>query len=170
MRTRPLRGAHRGRQSALGARARRLAAPLPLAMAAAGDAGGSPHASADGITPCPGTLGETPEHDRVSLESYGRGDRFARAEVDAQRAKGSSTGVLRCATEDISAPGDLKALKASHLDGCLQLCFQQSPGNSPRPEINMLSGRRGNRLLDQDVADLQAATRLEHPIHLAKYG
>jgi hypothetical protein len=129
-----------------------------------------PHASADGITPCPGTLGETPEHDRVSLESYGRGDRFARAEVDAQRAKGSSTGMLRCATEDISAPGDLKALKASHLDGCLQLCFQQSPGNSPRPEINMLSGRRGNRLLDQDVADLQAATRLEHPIHLAKYG
>jgi hypothetical protein len=95
--------------------------------------------------------------------------RFARPEVDPQCAKSGRTGLLWCAAQDVGAPGDLKTLETSGLDGRRQRCFQQRPGNSTGPQIDVLLGSLGHCLLHEDIADLETATRLEYAVHLPKH-
>src|SRR6266511_2279632 len=42
------------------------------------------------------------------------------------------------------------------------LCFQQSPGNSTGPEIDVSPPLLAHRLLNRDVCDLDPPARLEH--------
>ncbi len=94
--------------------------------------------------------------------------RLARPEVDPKRAVFSGTTGLSRAAVNIPAPGDLEADETRGHDGQLELSFQESTRNSTGPERDVLLRALRNRLLDQDVADLQAAARLEHPRHLAQ--
>src|SRR5690349_23637187 len=50
----------------------------------------------------------------------------------------------------------------------MKLCFQQSTGDSALPEIDVALAGGAHRFLDQDVADLQPTTGLEHARHLGK--
>ena len=63
-------------------------------------------------------------------------------------------------------PGDLEINETGGYDRSLKLCFQQSAGNSTRPQINLTFGTLWNCFLYQDIANLQAPARLEHPCHL----
>jgi len=95
-------------------------------------------------------------------------ERFAREEVDAQRAEVLSAARLRRVGIDLRAPGDLKVDKAGGHDRGLKLRILQSPGNSASPEINLALRARWHRLLHEDVADLQSPARLERAVHFAK--
>lgn len=95
--------------------------------------------------------------------------RFASTAVDSPCTKSGHTGLLRCTAKDVRAPGDLKTLGTSCLDYRLKPCFQQRPGNSTSPQIDMLLGGIGNRLLHEDIADLETTTRLEYSVHLRKH-
>src|SRR5216683_6904909 len=92
------------------------------------------------------------------------------SERDAQRAELGGTAGLRRAAEDVAAPADCEFDEARRDDGQFNLSFQESTGNSTSPERDVLLGVLRNRLLDQNVADLQAAARLEHPRHLTQRG
>jgi hypothetical protein len=53
-------------------------------------------------------------------------------------------------------PGDLEVLEAgSHRSG-FELCFQQSAGDSPGPEVDSLLRILGHGLLYHDVANLKS--------------
>jgi hypothetical protein len=80
--------------------------------------------------------------------------RLAGAEVDAERPEVGCARRLRRATEDIRSPGDLKVDKTGGQDRGLELCFQQSAGNSASPKIDLAFGAIGHRFLHQDVANL----------------
>ncbi len=101
---------------------------------------------------------------------FGLGGSFPRPEGDAYRAEvGGATRLWRT-TEDVRAPTDREAHEPCRHDRGRQLCLQQSAGNSTSPEVNVLFCLLGHRLLHQDIADLEAATRLEHASHLAQGG
>jgi hypothetical protein len=61
---------------------------------------------------------------------------------------------LRRATKDIGLPSDFEIHKTGGYDRSLELCFQQSAGNSARPQIDLTFGTLRNCLLDQNIADL----------------
>ncbi len=61
------------------------------------------------------------------------GLRLARAVVDPDGAEGGGAGILGRAAEDFLPPGDLEALEAGSPDDGLELCFQQSAGDSASP-------------------------------------
>jgi hypothetical protein len=92
--------------------------------------------------------------------------RLARAEGDAQRPEFCGTALLRRAAEDVLLPGDLEVDEAGCHDRGLQFCFQQSPGNSARPQIDLLLGVLWHRGTHQDIPDLEAARGFEHASHL----
>jgi hypothetical protein len=92
-------------------------------------------------------------------------DRFSRSEVDSQGAKVCCAGRLRRIIKDIGLPSDFEIDKTGGYDRSLELCFQQSAGNSARPQIDVTFGTLWNCFLDQDIADLQTTTRLEDPRH-----
>ncbi len=79
---------------------------------------------------------------------------LTRMEVDTLRPELSSTTRLRSATEDIRLPGDLEVNESCGHDRGLQFCFQQSTGNSARPQIDLLFRVLWHRLLHQDIPDL----------------
>jgi len=56
-----------------------------------------------------------------------------RAEVDAERSESGRTRRLRRAGEHVFAPGNLEVLETGGQDPGLELCFQQSAGNSSGP-------------------------------------
>jgi hypothetical protein len=89
-----------------------------------------------------------------------------RAEVDALCPEFRGTARLRSATEDVHLPGNLEVNEARSHDRGLQFCFQQSTGNSARPQIDLLFRVRWHRLLHQDIPDLEAARGFEHTGHL----
>jgi hypothetical protein len=79
---------------------------------------------------------------------------FSRFICNSQGAKRSRFGLLGCITVDIIPPGDLKIFEPCYFNFLLQLCFQQSTGNSTCPEVKIVPGAVRNRFLDQDVGDL----------------
>jgi len=92
--------------------------------------------------------------------------RLARAEVDALCPEFCGATGLRRATEDIRLPGDFEVNESRSHDRGLQFCFQQSTGNSARPQIDLLFRVRWHRLLHQDIPDLEATAGFKHASHL----
>lgn len=91
---------------------------------------------------------------------------LTRVEVDALRPEFCGTTRLRRATEDIPLPGDLEVNESGSHNCRLQFCFQQSTGNSARPQIDLLFRVFRHRLLHHDIPDLKATAGFEHPGHL----
>lgn len=89
-------------------------------------------------------------------------------EIDSDGAKRTRARRLRGAVEDLGLPGDFKISKASSDDRRLKLCFEQSAGNSARPEVDLSLRPFGNRARDKDVGDLKTPTRPQHAEHLAQ--
>jgi hypothetical protein len=94
--------------------------------------------------------------------------RLSRPEVDPDRAELRGVRCLRRTAEDIRAPGDLEVHESRRDDRRLELCLQQSAGDSPLPEVDVALRAVADRLLDEDVADLQSASRFEHARHFAE--
>ena len=80
--------------------------------------------------------------------------RLPRPEVDADRAELRGVRCLRRAAEDVCAPSDLELNEACRDDRRLELCLQQSAGDSPFPEVDVALRAVTNGLLDENVADL----------------
>jgi len=93
---------------------------------------------------------------------------LAGAKIDAHSFESLGAGLLRRAAKDICTPGDFEPNETRSLDKSLQLCFQQSAGNSAGPEIYLPLGAFRYRFLHQNVADLQPAFRLENTRHFAQ--
>ena len=91
---------------------------------------------------------------------------LARTKVDPLCPKFSGTARVRCATKDVRLPGDLKVNESGSYDRGFQFCFQQSPSNSTRPQIDLLFRLLGHRLLHQDIPNLETTDGLEHACHL----
>jgi len=91
---------------------------------------------------------------------------LARAEVDPLCPEFCGAARLRSATEDVRLPGDLEVNESRSHDRGLQFCFQQSPSNSARPQIDLLFRVFWHRLLHQDIPDLEATSGFEHASHL----
>jgi len=85
--------------------------------------------------------------------------RFTSPKVYAQCAKVGCAGRLGGAAEHVCSPGDLEIDKTGCYDRSLELCFQQSAGNSTCPQIDLAPGALRDWLLHQDVADLQPPLR-----------
>ncbi len=92
--------------------------------------------------------------------------RLTCAEVDAYCPEFCGATGLRHATEDVRLPGDLEVNKSCSHDRGLEFCFQQSAGNSARPQIDLLFCVLWHRLLHQDIPDLEATAGFEHTRHL----
>jgi hypothetical protein len=84
------------------------------------------------------------------------GSRLGRPEVDADGAKRTRAGRLRCARKDLGLPRDRKVGETGGDDRRLKLCFQQSTGNSTGPEVYFLFRSLRHLPTDHDVADLQS--------------
>lgn len=96
--------------------------------------------------------------------------RFSRAEVDSQRAELRRARRLGRPGIDLGAPGDLKIDETRRDYGCLELCIQQSAGDSTLPEVDVLLALLRHRFLYDDVADLKTTVRLEDAGHLLESG
>ena len=79
---------------------------------------------------------------------------FVGPEIDSESAKASRRGLLRSTGEDLVSPGDLEPLETGRFDYRLELCFQQSAGDSALPQIDILLGSVRHGFLHHDVADL----------------
>jgi len=86
---------------------------------------------------------------KLALSSYGPGSssRLGCPEIDSDRAKRARAGCLRSAVEDLGLPGDLEIGETGSDDRRLQLCFQQSAGNSAGPEVDLLFAASGTARL-----------------------
>jgi len=62
--------------------------------------------------------------------------------------------------------GDLESHKAGGDDRRPKLCFLQSTGNSPLPQVDITPGLRADIRLHEDVADLESTARLEDACYL----
>ena len=91
---------------------------------------------------------------------------LARTEVDALCPEFCGTARLRRAAEDVRLPGDLEVNESGGHDRGLQFCFQQSTGNSARPQIDLLFRILRHCLLHQDIPDLEATSGFEYASHL----
>ena len=91
-------------------------------------------------------------------------------ERDPHRAEVDRARLVDRAAEDVRSANDAEALEAARFDHRLQLCFQQSAGDSPGPERDVLLGAFGHRSLHRDVADLQTSAWLDHPAPIAQRG
>ena len=85
---------------------------------------------------------------------------LARPEVDADRAKLRGTRRLRRSAEDVSAPRDGEIHESRCDDRRMQLCLQQSAGDSALPEVDVALRTFGHWFLDKDVTDLEPAAGL----------
>ena len=79
---------------------------------------------------------------------------FVGSEVDSERAEARRRGLLRRTGEDLVSPCDLEIFEPGCFDHRLELCFQQSTGDSTLPQIDVLLGTIRYGLLHHDVADL----------------
>lgn len=69
---------------------------------------------------------------------------------------------------DLLTPADV--YEAAVLQHPFPLCFQQSTGDSPAPEVDVVLGVLGHLLVDDDVCYLDATAGLEHPVDLLHDG
>jgi hypothetical protein len=74
----------------------------------------------------------------------------------------ASVGVDQVAGLDVDEPVAQQA--------ALVLCFQQSPGNSTGPQVDVALSFFGDRALDGDVGQLDAATGSQHADDLGEHG
>ena len=98
---------------------------------------------------------------------------FARlpcSEVDSQRAELRGARGLWGARVDVSTPGDLEIDKPGGDHRCLELCIQQSAGDSALPQVDVLFSLFRHCFLNEDVAYLKAAARFEHTRHFPQSG
>ena len=65
---------------------------------------------------------------------------FSCTEINPQRPEVGCAGGLGGAVEYIRPPGDLEIGKTGGHDRSLELCFQQSAGNSTRPQFDIALG------------------------------
>lgn len=91
---------------------------------------------------------------------------FACTDGNSQRAKLRRAARLRSARENVPAPGDGEVNESGIHHGALELCFQQSAGNSTSPEGDILLVLIGDRGLDENVAELEPPAWHEHAGHL----
>ena len=91
-------------------------------------------------------------------------------EVNAQSSEGCRAGLLWGITEDIAFPGYLEVQKTSRTYDRLQLCFQQSAGDSTGPQVDVILCLLRHRLLNQYIPDLYPAAWLEYSVHFPKDG
>ena len=91
----------------------------------------------------------------VSLGPFLIIKRLPRPEIDAKCTEFRRAPRLRCVRVDINARGDFESYKAGSDDRRMELCFQQSAGDSPLPQIDVALCLVAKRFLDQDVADLK---------------
>jgi len=96
--------------------------------------------------------------------------RLSRAEVDSQGAELRGARGLRCAGIDVAAPSDLEIDETRRDDCCLELCIQQSAGDSTLPEIDVLLALLRYSFLDHDVADLKTTVWLQNTRHFLESG
>ena len=85
-----------------------------------------------------------------------------RSEVDSDGTEARRARLLRCVAENFLPPGNLETLEIRRDNRRLELCFQQSAGDSPGPEVDTLLGFLVHRLLHEDVGELQSSARLQH--------
>jgi hypothetical protein len=76
--------------------------------------------------------------------------------------------LARGTREGLTAPDDLHTDKPGSLDLGDVLSLQESAANSGSPDGDVLAARLRNVLVDDDVGDLQPATRLQDPERLLK--
>ena len=95
--------------------------------------------------------------------------RLDAAESDAPRLELGRVGLVLRAGEDVDLPAPANVHEAGVFQHPLPLCFQQSTGNSARPEVDIVLRVLGDFLVDDDVADLEAATRFQHTEDLAHH-
>ena len=79
--------------------------------------------------------------------------RLARLEVDAHGTEIGCAAFLWGAAEDVLAPCNFKIDESGHHDRYLQLCFQQSAGNSAGPEIDLPFSAVRDLSFHQNVGD-----------------
>jgi hypothetical protein len=91
---------------------------------------------------------------------------LARAKRDAQGAELRGTAGLLCSGVHVGARSDLEVDEAGGDYRECYLSLQESAGNSTGPERDVVLGVLRHRSLNEDVADLQASARFEHPCHL----
>jgi len=96
--------------------------------------------------------------------------RLPRSKVDPQRPELRRARRLGRIGVDIHARGDLEAHESGGDDRRLELCFQQSAGDSAFPQIDVALALVTDRLLHEDVADLEPPSRLEDTRHLLQRG
>lgn len=89
-------------------------------------------------------------------------------ETYADRAEGGCASRLRCPAKDIDACDDSEVDETGGYHRGFKLCFQQSAGDSPGPQGDVLLRVRGYLLPDENVTDLQSPVRLEDPGHFPK--
>ena len=93
---------------------------------------------------------------------------LAGAETDALGAELQRVGWVGHILVVIIFMDNLYFFKASGAHGADQLCIQQSPGNSTRPQRYIFHRVGGYRALDQYIPDLQSPARLEDAEPLAQ--
>lgn len=94
--------------------------------------------------------------------------RLPRTEGDSVCAISERTRFLWCANVNIFLPDDLKIDKSDLANQLLQVCFQQSTGNSPCPEIDIHLRFRRHLFTYHDIGDLKTSTRPEYTQHFLK--
>jgi hypothetical protein len=80
------------------------------------------------------------------------------AERNPKRTEVVSARLLRRTRKDGAAPGDLEPVESGGCNCSGELCFQQSTGDSTRPEVALALYTLGDRALYEDVGDLKPAT------------
>src|SRR5688572_11516096 len=92
------------------------------------------------------------------------------SEVDPDGPELRGARRLRGAAKNIGPPRNLESHESRGHDGGLQLCFQQSTGDSTLPEIHIALVLRRHRFRNENIADLEPAPRLEYTRHFLKAG
>ena len=79
---------------------------------------------------------------------------FERAKVDTNGSELRGARLLRRTSEHIGPPGDFETGEPGGGDNRLELCFQQSTGNSTSPELDILFRILWHLFRHQNVAQL----------------
>jgi len=83
---------------------------------------------------------------------------FASRVGNPHRSKSSRFGLLRSIPKNIAPPGNAEIFETRFRYFVCQLCFQQSAGNSTHPQFGFLFCIGWERLLNQNVSNLNPAT------------
>ena len=118
----------------------------------------------------PGPASQLARQSRNRSRPLGFVPRFSCAEVDSERAELRGARGLGRASVNLGAPRDLEIHEARRYHRCFKLCVQQSAGDSTLPEIDVLLALFRHCFLNQDVADLKTAARLENTRHFLESG